>query len=133
MQKRRYAIDIPKKRGTRQQGHESQQHLSVEDEKAVVRWIERVDDMGFLIRLEMVRDMAREPLRSKDKQVNQGHVGEHWANRFLDRHPGIATKMASRLDTQKAVASNPTTVKVFIRLVQQTILCIRYPPRIFGI
>ena len=39
-----------KKRGKRQQGHEGQQHLSVEKEKAVVRWIERVDDMGFPVR-----------------------------------------------------------------------------------
>ena len=85
--------------------------------------------MGFRVRLEMVRDMARELLRSKDKQGNQEHVGEDWANHFLDRHPKIATKIASRLDSQRAVASNPTTVKEFIRLVQQTISKYRIPPQ----
>ena len=83
--------------------------------------------MGFPVRLEMVRDIARELLRSKDKQVNQGHVGEHLANRFLDRHPKIATKIASRLDRQRVVASNPNTVKEFIRLVQQPIFKYKIP------
>ena len=71
--------------------------------------------------------MARELLRSKDKQVNQGHVGEHWANRFVDRYPKIATKIASRLGRQRAVASNPTTMKEFIRLVQQIISKYKIP------
>ena len=61
--------------------------------------------------------------------MNQGHVGKHSANRFLDRHPKIATKkIASRLDRQRAIASNPTTVKEFIRLVQQTISKYKIPP-----
>ena len=44
----RYAIDIPKREARASVGHESQQHLSVKEEKAAVRWIERVDDMVFL-------------------------------------------------------------------------------------
>ena len=65
--------------------------------------------------------------------MNQGHVGEHWVYLSLDRHPNVATKIASRLDRQRAVASNPTTVKEFIRLVQQTISNYKTPPNIWNI
>jgi len=38
-------------------------------------------------------------------------IGKNWITRFLNHHPDLAWKFASRIDRQRAYASNPYTVK----------------------
>ena len=62
------AFDLPKstlayrmsgQRVSRQKAHVDRQLLTEVEERALVRWIKRLDDWGFPPRLDMVKDMAR--------------------------------------------------------------------------
>jgi hypothetical protein len=43
--------------------------------------------------------------------------GKHWISRFLNRHPILACKIASRIDRQRAQADDPKVLAEFFQLV----------------
>jgi len=108
------AFDIPKstlayqlsgQRVSRQKAHVDQQLLTEAEERAVVRWIKRLDDWGFPPRLDMVKGMAT-MLVGKKKEgligMEGGRIGlgKNWLSRFLDHHKDIASRYSSNLERQ---------------------------------
>ena len=97
-----------KGRQTREAGHRRMQVLSKYEEKWVVRWCARQDEWGHPARLAVVKSMAEDiiPRREKDRSL-----GKYWITRFLSRHPDLAARLSSKLDRQRALASNPSVIK----------------------
>lgn len=109
-------------RQNRRKAHEGDQVLSPAAEKAVVRWILKLDDCGFPPRLDRlwqaVENLAvaeREALRARykaegRKNIVHDHIGKNWITQFLNRHPLLASKFAVRMDRQRVYANNPVTI-----------------------
>jgi len=87
-------------RVSRPAGHLKMLVLTEYEENAIVRWCERLDEWGHPARLGVVKSMAEAIVawRIKDQKL-----GKNWINRFLIRHPSLATKLSSRLDCQWAL------------------------------
>jgi len=91
-------------------------------EKAIVKWILRLDNYGFPPRLDrlwqMVEKLAvkeREALKLRYKVEGRKNkvydtIGKNWITQFLNRHPVLASKFAHRMDRQRVFANNPTTI-----------------------
>jgi hypothetical protein len=109
-------------RQTRQQAHEGDQIISPAAEKAIVKWILKLDDYGFPSRLDRLWQMVekraveeRAALKARYKAEggkNKVHdtIGNNWITQFLNRHPELASKMAKRMDRQRVFANNLTTI-----------------------
>ena len=48
-------------------------------------------------------------------------IGRNWITRFLNRHPELALKFASRIDRQRAYAGNPHTIQTHFRKLEKVI------------
>jgi len=100
---------------TRQESHRSQQLLTVEEEKAIVRLCLTLDDWGHPLKLPMIKEFAT-ALLSESPEKRQ-EVGQRWVNRFLGRNPEVVSKYSQRLDRQRATASDPAILKDFFMKV----------------
>ena len=56
-------------------------------------------------------------------------LGKHWITRFLSCHPDLAAKLSSRLDRQRALASNPSVIKDYFNKVCLNNVYKGVPPR----
>ena len=86
--------------------HESQQLLTVAEEKAVVRWIYRLEEFGFPPRTQHVKEAVS---LLKESTWTEG-VGKNWITRFLNRHPDLVSKFSSQFDKKRLKMSNPEVV-----------------------
>jgi hypothetical protein len=94
---------------SRQRAHKNEQLLTVEEEKAIVRFCGKLDDLGHPLSLPMVKRLAAGMLPpSREREI-----GKHWINRFLKRNPDVVAKFSQRLDRQRATAGDPTVLKDF--------------------
>ena len=91
------------------------QVLSEYEEKSVVRWCGRLDEWGHPARLAVVKSMAEAIIARREKDRS---LGKHWITRFLSRHPDLAARLSSRLDRQRALASNPSVIKDYFNKVR---------------
>jgi hypothetical protein len=85
-----------------------------------VRFCLKLDGWGNPLKLQYVKAMAYHLQPTEKRTI----PGKHWITRFLNRHPIITSKIASRIDRQRATADNPTVLAGFFKLV-------RYPHK-FG-
>jgi hypothetical protein len=127
-------------RQTRQKAHEGDQILSPAAEKAVVKWILKLDDYGFPPRLDrlwqMVEKLAveeRAALKARNEaegRKNKVHdtIGKNWITQFLNRHPVLAAKLARRMDRQRVFARNATTIADHFRKLGKIIQKERFRP-----
>jgi hypothetical protein len=98
---------------TRQESHKNQQLLTVEEEKAIVRFCLTLDDWGHPLKLPMIKEFATALLPSEKHR----EIGQHWMNRFLRRNPNVVARYSQRLDRQRATASDPAILEDFFRKV----------------
>jgi hypothetical protein len=85
----------------------------VEEEKAIVRFCETLDDLGHPLRGSLVKAFAMALLPSSRRR----QLGKHWLSRFLNRNPALVSKFSQRLDRQRANANDPAILKDFFRKV----------------
>ena len=104
-----------KGRQSRVLGHLKMQVLTEFEEKSIARWCKRLDEWGHQPRLEVVKSMAEAIVGRRETNRS---LGKHWITRFLNRYPGLASKLRSRLDHQQAFASNPAVLKDYFRKVR---------------
>ena len=110
-------------RRPRQEAHQSEQIFTPAAEKAIAKWILKLDDYGFSPRVDILMGLVKHLAKdAKNRQVQirdfaQGKkppqkniIGKNWITRFLNRHPVLAAKFASRIDRQRANASNPRII-----------------------
>ena len=63
----------------------------------------------------MVRSMAEAIVAWR---VNDHPLCKNWIVRFLNRHPHLAAKLSSRLDRQRALASDRVVLKDYFAKVE---------------
>lgn len=107
--------DRKKGAGNRVEAHERQQNLTSQEEKAIVRWICKVDDWGWAPKVDYVKQIVLGFKRSHGPEVQNLKLGKNWITRFLNRHPQLASKFATRLDKQRVYASNPIILGHFFQ------------------
>ena len=79
----------------RQSSREPMQLFTKQEEKAIVRWCNHLDDWGFPPKLTLVKQMAAGLIQ---KRAGEQKLGKHWLKLFLDRNPELASRFSSRLD-----------------------------------
>ena len=90
---------------TRTEAHRELQLLSVQEEKAIVRFCEAFDDWGHPVTIKILKKFAQSLLPRQQK------VGKYWTGRFLKRNPALAAKFSHRLDKQRENANDPIILK----------------------
>ena len=94
----------------RSKAHIEQQVLTPEEEKAIVRFAEKLDDLGHPLKLGMIQSFAESLLLPLSRRRT---LGKNWFPRFLARNPSLTAKFSQRLDRQRANANNPIILKDF--------------------
>jgi len=93
---------------SRVSGHQRMQVLTPYEENSVVRWCERLDEWGHLGKMSVVKEMAQAIV---SRRVNHHVLRKHWISRFLSRHPQLSAKLSTRIDRERALASDPRVIK----------------------
>jgi hypothetical protein len=75
----------------RKLAHIKEQLFDLEDEEAIITWVKDMDESGFPINYDLLRQMAQSILRNR--HVNH-QVGIHWPRTFVNRHPELKTTIA---------------------------------------
>ncbi|TVY62375.1 hypothetical protein Focb16_v004072 [Fusarium oxysporum f. sp. cubense] len=91
--------------------------LSDLEEQIIVQYILDLDSRGFPPRHRGVEEMANRLLADRDASP----VGKRWAINFVKRQPELKTRFQRRYDYQRARCEDPTIIRNWFRLVQNTI------------
>ncbi|KAM5528615.1 transposase [Fusarium oxysporum f. sp. phaseoli] len=76
-----------------------------------------LDSQGFPSILLYVEDIANSLLANR----NAPRVGKRWAQYFVKRQPELETRLSRRYDYQRAKCEDPTIIRGWFRLVENTI------------
>jgi hypothetical protein len=108
----------------RQQGVQSRcdtmpnsRKLSELEEDTLLEFIIDLDSRGYPPRLRGVEEMANRLFDDRDAP----HVGARWAMNFVKRQPLLRIRFQRRYDYQRAKCEDPTIIRNWFRLVQNTI------------
>jgi len=85
-------------------GHEAQMKLSPEQENVVASWVIDEEASGRPPTRRKVSNFAGGILNSNG---DGGFIGKRWIDGFLQRHPGVITKMAYHLESPEAHITSP--------------------------
>ncbi|RYC78876.1 hypothetical protein BFJ63_vAg18251 [Fusarium oxysporum f. sp. narcissi] len=91
--------------------------LSDQEEQIIVQFILYLDSRGFPSRLSYVEDIANSLCANRDIPP----VGKRWAYNFIKRQPELKTRQFRRYDYQRAKCEDPTIIRGWFRLVENTI------------
>jgi hypothetical protein len=91
--------------------------LSDLEEQTIVQFILDLDSRGKPSRIRFVEEMANSLLADRDASP----VGKRWAHNFVKRQPELKTRIFRRYDYQRAKCEDPTIIRGWFRLVQNTI------------
>jgi hypothetical protein len=94
--------------------------LTTIEESTLVEWILSMDQRGLPVRSDSIRQMANLLLqkRSQDSSLT---VGQRWVYNFIQRHDSLQSKYTRKYDYQRAKCEDPTIIRDWFRLVQNTI------------
>lgn len=103
-----------------------EQLLSPIEEKALIRWIEKLEAWGFPPKLGHVKQAAIVLLKARNDAVtevmevtevteNSEVVGKHWLDRLLGRHPTLNTRFTTQIDNKRIEASTPHIIQGHFR------------------
>ncbi|KAH7471664.1 hypothetical protein FOMA001_g13674 [Fusarium oxysporum f. sp. matthiolae] len=91
--------------------------LSDLEEQIIVQYILDLDSRGFPSRHRDIEQMANRLLADRDASP----VGKRWAFNFVKRHQELETRFFRRYDYQRAKYEDPTVIRDWFRLVENTI------------
>ena len=89
--------------------HPESSLLTPAQEEAIVQLCLRFDSWGLPLKFAYVKALAHH-MQDPEKRRQPG---QHWMARFLDRHPTLARKIASRIDWQRAWADDQKALAEF--------------------
>lgn len=89
--------------------------LNEEQEQALIRFIDSMDEKGLCIRKPMVTDAANSILKLSHEGplFKTPVVGPNWTKRFLERHPEFTVQRQKTLDLNRKMAHDPLTIETF--------------------
>ncbi|RYC80880.1 hypothetical protein BFJ63_vAg16228 [Fusarium oxysporum f. sp. narcissi] len=91
--------------------------LSNLEEEIVVHFILDLDSRGFPPRHSFIEEMANSLLADRKAPP----VGKRWAHNFVKRQPELKTHFFRKYDYQRAKCEDPTIIRNWFKLVQNTI------------
>lgn len=114
---RTYEVPVTRLR-RRLQGRQSKQErpatnrkLSDDQELAVCQYLDRLDTIGTSARLQMVSSCANAILQSAHTGPEPAPlIGDHWAPRFLQRHPEYFIRKQQTIDADRKNAHQPNDI-----------------------
>jgi hypothetical protein len=123
----RYRLSgMPPKRGL--PAHNTK--LTEPEEKALCRYIDRLDALNLAVRPEFVTDAADTILRERSSKIeaaNPPTVGRHWTTRFLKRH-GYNKRRQKRVNAERKESEDLVRVEEYFRQLQLVIQEEGIPP-----
>jgi hypothetical protein len=97
--------------------------LTETEESTLVKWILSMSERGLPLRTSAIRQMAdlllQKRLPTDNAQTRQ--VGQRWVYNFIQRHDSIQSRYNRKYDYQRAKCEDPTIIRDWFRLVQNTI------------
>jgi len=95
-------------RGSKEKRVSVNRKLTEEEELAVCQYLDRLDKIETSARLHMIRGCANAILLQmhSDQSLPIPLVGEHWARRFMDRHPECHIRKQYTIDLDRKNAYN---------------------------
>lgn len=99
----------------RNQAHEAEQLLSHAEEKELIRWITLLTLTGYPPRYVTLLQMAEEIRKRRVKNINDDDIqlvqyddiGDQWVQRFLRRHPELASVRPRSIDAVRVQDTSP--------------------------
>jgi DDE superfamily endonuclease/Tc5 transposase DNA-binding domain/helix-turn-helix, Psq domain len=88
------------------------------EESTLVQWILSMDERGLPPRPDTVQQMANLLLQ---KRCQNRTVGQRWVYNFVQRHDALKSRYNRKYDYQRAKCEDPTIIRDWFRLVQNTI------------
>ena len=106
---------VPSKLGNRP--HNSK--LSQAQEKALLLYIQRLDDIGFPPTFRMVEKAANKLIRdATDMDIL---VGPKWAQRFYQRHAGLQSRRHKVQELSRTACANPRAFQEWFKKLKKKI------------
>lgn len=103
----------------RKSAHEGDQTFTSGEEKAILEWCLEMDEAGFPVNRQMLREMAQEILR---KHGSEHVVGQHWPDRFIERHSTLQLNFVKYQEKSRRKAeANIDIQRSFYRILAITI------------
>jgi DDE superfamily endonuclease/Tc5 transposase DNA-binding domain/helix-turn-helix, Psq domain len=91
------------------------------EEFSLQKWIVSMDDRGAAPRPATVREIANLLLARRDSTLVQT-VGENWVSNYIKRSPELSSRFSRRYDYERAKCEDPSIIREWFNLVQNTIL-----------
>jgi hypothetical protein len=95
------------------------------EEKAICRYLDRLDKLSLPAQRELLRGAADNILLANWTPASPDEkppsVGQHWASRFLERHPEYTLKRQKVLDLERERAESYESLKNWFQLLQDVI------------
>jgi hypothetical protein len=97
--------------------------LSSTEESTLVQWILSMDERGLPPRADTVRQMADLLLKKRSiaDSKQSPTIGKCWVRNFVRRHKALRSRYNRKYDYQRAKCEDPTIIRDWFRLVQNTI------------
>ncbi|EGU85277.1 hypothetical protein FOXB_04208 [Fusarium oxysporum f. sp. conglutinans Fo5176] len=117
--KLRYSTLRDRKNGRQSQRDYAPQSRKLSDleEQILLRFILEQISRGFLPQIRIIEEMANRLLADRDASP----VGKRWAINFIKRQPELKSCYNRRYDYQRAQCEDPTIIRNWFRLVENTI------------
>src|SRR5438045_2848285 len=105
------------------------QLLAISEEKALAGCITRLTAAGFPVTHDLLREMAEEIRKRRLCGINDDSIqhvvyepiGQQWTQRFIQRHPNLATAMSRSIELSRITAVTPEIVENWFNVLYQTI------------
>jgi hypothetical protein len=104
--------------------------LSSEEEVAICRYIDRLDNCNFAVRVEFITDAANYILKERSSLSSSSPpptVGKVWTTRFIQRH-GYTKRLQKKLDSNRQASEDITRVTTYFQQLQEVIQTNGIPP-----
>jgi hypothetical protein len=97
--------------------------LSSTEESTLVQWILSMDERGLPPRADTIRQMADLLLKKRSiaDSKQSPTVSKYWVRNFVRRHKALRSRYNRKYDYQRAKCEDPTIIRDWFRLVQNTI------------
>jgi hypothetical protein len=87
--------------------HEPQQLLTNEQEQLLVRWILDLEGQGHPPSFTQIRELV---LIIRGESASTIKIGQKWISRFVQRHPGIHSKVGKKIHGLRLQSTTPESL-----------------------
>ena len=94
--------------------------LTPQEEKAIVRWIFKLDEWGFPPRLEHVKEaIVLLKYGAESAESYEDKIGQHYISRFLDRYPEVVAKFSTTVEADRMKANDSKEIQKHFGRINQ--------------